>query len=402
MKKIMIILITVFSVLIIGAGVSAGLLLTKDKWYHKSNTKKLQNAYQKSASDLDNEKIYKFEEYTDANGTQGWKITAYTGSDTEIRIPETYCGKPVLRIDNGAFKNNETLEHLYLYSRESNSKGKLTEIGAEAFQNATALRYVYFPVSLVKIEDYAFNDCSMLYETIFDSTSELLLQSIGDYAFAGAGSSSGSTFSFYISDKLQTIGDYAFQNSSIYGFTCTCKYENGEYLKSQLTSIGDYAFDGSRISSIDFRNYVNLQTIGHCAFKNCQSLSSVDLTSCSSLTEIKGYAFSGSNVSSVRLPNKEGITIGERAMESNNSSGLTVYMQQLPASMDIHNGMRIDINYNSIDYDLATRFVDMIVNGFTKNGNSGQNKVYLYVSSNIKSSLQDYLNNNSITSISLQ
>lgn len=398
MKKIMIILITVFSVLVVGAGVSAGLLLTKDKWYHKSNTKKLEKAYQKSASDLDNEKIYKFEEYTDANGTQGYKITAYTGSDTEIRIPETYCDKPVLRIDNGVFKNNETLESLHFYVDEST--GKLTEIGAEAFQNATALQSINFPTSLVKIEENAFNGCSALSHIYTKNSSNCMLQTIGNYAFADAGTSS-TTFSFYISDKLQTIGDYAFKGSAVGNLVYNYS-GSSDTVKSQLTSIGDYAFNASSIRSIEFSYFVNLQTIGNCAFMNCSSLNSVDLTSCSSLTEIKGYAFSGSNVSYVYLPNKEGITIGERAMESNYSGGLTVHMKQLPASMDIYNGMRININYNSVDYNMAIRFVDMIVNGFTKTGNSGQNTVYLYVSLNFKTEVQNYLNNNSITSISLQ
>lgn len=399
MKKIMIILITVFSVLVVGAGVSAGLLLTKDKWYHKSNTKKLEKAYQKSASDLDNEKIYKFEEYTDANGTQGYKITAYTGSDTKITIPETYCDKPVLRIDNGVFKNNETLESLHFYVDDGReTTGTLTEIGAEAFQNAIALQSIEFPTSLVKIEEYAFNGCSALGYIYTEKSSKCMLQTIGDYAFADAGTSS---FSFYISDKLQTIGDYAFKGSTVGNLSYNYS-GSSDTVKSQLTSIGDYAFNASSIRSIDFSYFVNLQTIGNCAFMNCSSLNSVDLTSCSSLTEIKGYAFSGSNVSYVYLPNKEGITIGERAMESNYSGGLTVHMKQLPASMDIYNGMRININYSSVDYNMAIRFVDMIVNGFTKTGNSGQNTVYLYVSPGIKTEVQNYLNNNSITSISLQ
>jgi len=118
---------------------------------------------------------------TDANGivyrpaganNNTYEVVGYTGSSTEVTIPEYYNSKPVIGIVSGVFKDNATLTSI-------SSGFFLQTIGDSAFENCDALTSVNIP-DLVTIGDKAFYDCDGL--TSFSMTSAV--KTVGEDAFA--------------------------------------------------------------------------------------------------------------------------------------------------------------------------------------------------------------------------
>lgn len=137
-------------------------------------------------------------EYSLINGGTEVKITGYSGSDTEIVIPNEIDGKAV------------------------------TSIGARAFSGCCFSGELILPDALKSIGSHAFSDC------IFDG--KLLLpsglESIGDCAFFSCEFEGEMKFP----EGLTTIGEGAFCNS--YGLTQL-------YLPQSVTAIGQEAFPES-------------------------------------------------------------------------------------------------------------------------------------------------------------
>lgn len=140
--------------------------------------------------------VTKEEDYTFEEIEGGLKITAYNGSDAQIKLPATaQSGKTVL------------------------------EIGSKAFQNKTTISKVEIPDGYTKIGDYAFDGCTGLASIVIPAT----VTNIAQYAFQNTGLTS-----IELQEGLTTIGRMAFKDSV--NLTGTIK------LPSSLTSLGDYAF----------------------------------------------------------------------------------------------------------------------------------------------------------------
>ena len=94
-------------------------------------------------------------------------VTGITASATKVIMPEFIDGLQVRRISEGAFKNNNTLEEIYL-------PDCLADISEEAFRNCANLRLVHFYKSS-KSRDFiylctaAFQDCRSLEQIKVDS-----------------------------------------------------------------------------------------------------------------------------------------------------------------------------------------------------------------------------------------
>jgi hypothetical protein len=92
-------------------------------------------------------------------GTTGeptaYEVQAYTGSATEVTIPDTYNSKPVTAIIDNVFKDNQTLTTVTLGSN-------LTSIGAHAFENCDALTAVDLPDAVTYVGRDAFRGCDNL------------------------------------------------------------------------------------------------------------------------------------------------------------------------------------------------------------------------------------------------
>ena len=101
------------------------------------------------------------------------EISAYTGSSSDLTVPEKIDGKKIIAVGAHAFFGNENLRSIIL------PEG-VTAINTLAFAHCSKLERVRFPKSLRKIDARAFFACGKL------SSIELpdLLTSIGDEAFA--------------------------------------------------------------------------------------------------------------------------------------------------------------------------------------------------------------------------
>ncbi|MBR6385334.1 MAG: leucine-rich repeat protein [Ruminococcus sp.] len=63
-------------------------------------------------------------------------IEKYTGNLTEVVIPEQIDGMPVTKIEKSAFKDNDLITSVTL-------PDSVTDVGTNAFENCTSLKYVY-------------------------------------------------------------------------------------------------------------------------------------------------------------------------------------------------------------------------------------------------------------------
>lgn len=173
-------------------------------------------------------------------------LIGYTGTDTEINIPDYFDGGCVAKIAASAFSGNTNITSVNL--------SKLTTtIGEGAFEGCTNLTSVSGS-GVTDIEANAFKNCSAL--TTISMTSVV---TIGERAFVGCTSLSTLKLS-----KATTIGANAFEGSGITTFT-----------SSNLTTIGNNAFIRTSIQSIDLST---VSRIGEKAFAYCNNLTTVTLT----------------------------------------------------------------------------------------------------------------------------
>lgn len=202
-------------------------------------------------------------------------LTRYTGTESQVRIPEG-----------------------------------ITEIAPYVFQNNAAVKKVIFPESLQRIGDYAFDGCSELTSLELNQG----LQSIGICAFQNCGKIEGSltvpssvrtieagAFSWCsgidtlaLEEGIASIGTRAFRGCS--GITGTLR------LPDTLTAIEAESFmDCSGIENIFFPRM--LERIGRQAFENCTGFQG-ELIIPDTVTTVEYAAFKGMN----KLPS---VVIGE-------------------------------------------------------------------------------------------
>jgi len=145
-----------------------------------------------------------------------------TCTDTEILIPTTYNGLPVVSVEASAFLNNTAITSVVLpdgitsigenafngcESLTSLTFGKnsqLSSIGPGAFNYCYSLESITIPESVTNIGSEAFNYCCGLRSVTFGENSQLT--SIGDYAFLGCYSIESIT----IPASVTSIGEWAF------------------------------------------------------------------------------------------------------------------------------------------------------------------------------------------------
>lgn len=150
-------------------------------------------------------------------------------------------------------------------------------------------------LSVKKIRDYAFYQCTKLTSVTFPST----LTSIGSSAFYDCDVLATAK----IPEGVTSIGDDAFRGCDALGSVT---------LPSTLKTIGTYAFNGTIISSATIPSGVT--SISSGAFSYCKSLRSVSLPS--TLKEIGEFAFGESRLTYVSIPSSV-TKIGERAFTNN-------------------------------------------------------------------------------------
>ena len=103
----------------------------------------------------------------------GYALTGYSGTDTEVVVPAEYMGKAVTVINSRAFYDCSFITKITL-------PDTIKEIGSSAFWNCRGLTSVTIPDSVVSIGGHAFYGCSGLTSITIPHS----VTSIGYSAFA--------------------------------------------------------------------------------------------------------------------------------------------------------------------------------------------------------------------------
>ncbi|MCQ2483519.1 MAG: DUF4214 domain-containing protein [Clostridia bacterium] len=283
---------------------------------------------------------------TDANGNL--ILAGYSGTGTDLEIPEAVNGKKVISVKADAFKGCKTITSVKFPEtvttignnafldcsglKSVTMTDKITAIGTCAFKNCTALESITFPATMTTISESICESCLSLTSVTIPSS----VTTVNKKAFFNC----PNLGQVYLSDKVTTIGEMAFgyyydsnkgksvpnpnfvincaEGSKAYeyaskeGFlintTDKWTYEENDsgitiiahtgYKKDlkipekidgkKVTKIGESAFyEDTLIESVTVPN--GITTIGRWAFKGCTNLKHVILPD--SITSIGNKAF---------------------------------------------------------------------------------------------------------------
>lgn len=152
----------------------------------------------------------KSQTFTDKYGTWTYQVEA-DGSITilgcqntkkNIVIPSVLDGKPVRRLGDGLFRNNDTIRAVIIpYG--------VTHIGANVFSGCAKLEQIDLPSSLVSIGDEAFSECAKL-------------------------------TSLYIPSSVTDIGNGVFKDNPQLRVTCAINSAAAAYLEKNRAELGGY------------------------------------------------------------------------------------------------------------------------------------------------------------------
>lgn len=310
-------------------------------------------------------------------------ITSFSGSGSDLEIPNSFGDIPVNSIAASAFKDCDCLYTLTLPS-------SLTFIGNKAFADCSSLRDVVIPDSVITIGESAFMNCSSLYSADLGSG----LKNLGTFAFAAC-------------PKLSTIS-----------VDPSNPYFSSDYrmlLASSGTKLVQYAGLGGNVSIPDTVSF-----IGNAAFFGLNTVTSVNIPS--SVHTIGAYAFSGcSSLTSISIPNSvtslgSGCFMSCNALQSasigsgiasvpNEAFSLCPSLQSvsIPNSVSaIRNNAFFDcVSLSDIDIPDSVSYIGSCALGFTYDLRSNSNVTLdnFFISGKTSSAAQNYANTVGITFI---
>ena len=155
-------------------------------------------------------------------GVAGYEVFGYTGTATDIVIPNYIFDQPVVSIAQGALPTSMTS-----LSISSNTE-YLTDL--EDYTKLTSFDFNNAPVNTLPVD--MFRDCSALKEIKNYSNIEV----VSSYAFYGTDIRA---FDF---SKITTIGSYAFRDCTLFDEWAVLNAKWFLYVPSNVTAIAQYAF----------------------------------------------------------------------------------------------------------------------------------------------------------------
>ncbi|MBR6751333.1 MAG: leucine-rich repeat domain-containing protein [Clostridia bacterium] len=219
------------------------------------------------------------------NQDNTYSVSGFSGSPTDVIIPSTYNGLPVTSIGDAAFRNCTSLTSVVIGDG-------VTSIGDGAFGNCTSLTSVVIPSSVTSIGGWAFDSLSL---TIYCEAESQPSGWDSYWNYSGRPVVWGYDASnlkiidgvhYYIKDSSAMVTG---RNANVTNVTILSTIENNGDTYS-VTSIGDGAFRNcTSLTSIEIPSSVT--SIGGSAFYNCTSLTSIEIPS--SVTSIGSSAFEG-------------------------------------------------------------------------------------------------------------
>ncbi len=220
-------------------------------------------------------------------GSSGYIVSGIgTCTDTELVIPETYEGLPVVGIADSAFSSNSTITTVYM-------PDSITTIGSNAFNSCSALQTVYVSAAVTEIPDNAFAYCRNLSDVFLPDG----LVTINYYAFSGC----YALKSLDIPDSVTTIMDWAFSD---------CSSLRSINLSANVTTIGSqvWMYCGALETITVESGNPNYHSNGNCLIKTANNTlmfgsSNSVIPSDGSVTTISDHAFSyNANLTRITIP----------------------------------------------------------------------------------------------------
>ena len=219
-----------------------------------------------------------------------------TCTDTDVVIPETYEGKPIKEIADGAFRAKKDLKSIII-------PNSVISIGERVFQDCSSLENITIPASVKSLGNAVFYACNGLMTVTFAENSQLT--SLGEAVFYDC----INLKSIVIPNGVTCIDIYAFRG---------CIGLESVTIPNSVTSIGKYAFyNCSELESITIPSSV--KSLGTAVFRECGGLMTVTFAENSQLTSIGEYAFYNcAKLREITIP--KGVTsIGDHAFRCCNN-----------------------------------------------------------------------------------
>ena len=217
---------------------------------------------------VENENYFNFDPYDDGYSVKSFKTEFKSDSTvTAIKIPDTYNGKPVYRVEGSAFANAAYLEKVELGAN-------VVAIESGAFVNCSGLKVMSITAPVNTIGFGAFAGCTRLTRIAVSDLNTCFTNDNGD----------GILYEINSADEYVLVAYPAGRSDE----TVTVSTFVGE--------IKSYAFDGaSRLKVINIERDNAFGTIGTYAFNGCSALEAVNVNN-SAYVSVDGVLYTAGEI----------------------------------------------------------------------------------------------------------